>query len=220
MSKVVAIIQARTTSSRFPMKIFAGLHGRPMLAHVLERAAAIKGVDQVVLAVPEHDVRIVQHLWPHVVGGPERDVLKRYAMAAEKYEADTILRITGDCPLLASDLASEIVREFGSCDVYMAACQPYLTVADGWDVEIFSRRILVNADRYAKRDEREHVTTFMRSGDVFRFKQRDDFTALKCSVDTREDLQRVELILNHMDDKTTDFGHTATWAAWERAGKP
>lgn len=217
--KVVAIVQARTTSERFPMKIFAGLSKRPMLAHVLERAAAIQGVDQVVLAVPENDVRLVSHLWPHVYGGSEKDVLSRYAGAAEKYEADIVLRVTGDCPLFAPDIASELVREFGICDVYMAGCQPYLSVADGWDIEIFSRRILVNAERYAKKEDREHVTTYMRKGDVFRFKERQDFTALKCSVDTREDLQRVQKIMDCLDDPT-DFSHTATWVAWEKAGRP
>src|SRR5574338_145565 len=104
--KTVCIIQARTTSERFPLKIFAGLRGRPMLAHVLERAALIQGVDEVVLAVPDTDVRLVSHLWPNVFGGPEKDVLKRYALAAEKYEADVIVRVTGDCPLLAPDLLS------------------------------------------------------------------------------------------------------------------
>ncbi len=226
MSKVVAIIQARTTSTRLPMKIFAGLLGRPLLAHVLERAAAIQGVDQVVLAVPEHDVRIVSHLWPHVFGGPERDVLKRYAMAAEKYEADVIVRVTGDCPLLATDLASRAVSLFGRDPRgYIPACQPYEKVADGWDVEIFGREDLVNANRYATKEQREHVTTWMREGtntlEVLGeiIDECEDFRALKCSVDTREDLQRVELIMNHLEDKT-DFSHQATWNAWERAGRP
>lgn len=221
MSKVVAIVQARTTSTRLPCKIFAGLKGRPMLAHVLERAAAIKGVDQVVLAVPENDVRMVSHLWPHVYGGSEKDVLGRYAGAAEQYEADVIVRVTGDCPLFAPTCASQALEQFSNQSQYgyFAYCQPYTKTADGWDAEIFHRRVLVNADRYASKGEREHVTTFMRTGAVLGFPQHADATALKCSVDTREDLQRVELIMNHLDDPT-DFSHTATWQAWERAGKP
>lgn len=218
--KTICIVQARTTSTRLPMKIFAGLLGRPLLAHVLERAAAIQGVDEVVLAVPEHDVRIVQHLWPHVVGGPERDVLKRYAMAAEKYEADMIVRVTGDCPLFSPKLATEALSMFGECSRgYYPICQPYELVADGWDVEVFGRQDLVNANRYATREQREHVTTWMREGMEIDEPEPPDWTALKCSVDTREDLQRVEKIMNHLDDKT-DFSHIATWAAWEKAGRP
>src|SRR5574343_1439413 len=161
--KVVAIVQARTTSERFPMKIFAGLSKRPMLAHVLERAAAIQGVDQVVLAVPENDVRLVSHLWPHVYGGSEKDVLSRYAGAAEKYEADIIVRVTGDCPLLAPDIAAGGLKAFLDAPVgYMAMCQPFSMVADGWDCEFITRRNLVNANRFAEKNEREHVTTWLR----------------------------------------------------------
>ena len=224
MSKVVAIVQARTTSHRFPMKIFAGLGGRPLLAHVLERAAAIQGVDQVVLAVPENDVRLVAHLWPHVFGGSEKDVLGRYAKAAEKYEADMIVRITGDCPLLAVDIAADAVEMFGSCrEGYLPVCQPYEDVADGWDVEIFGILDLVEASMNATKQEREHVTTWMRQGvgieDASFPMPLGDFRALKCSVDTRDDLRRVEKIYECLDDKT-DFSHTATWKAWEKAGRP
>lgn len=225
--KTVCIVQARTTSTRLPMKIFAGIGGRPMLAHVLERTSAIKGVDQVVLAVPENDVKLVSHLWPHVYGGSEKDVLGRYAGAAEYYEADVIVRVTGDCPLLASDLATDAMKFFklssGDNGEYLPYCQPYVLVADGWDVEIFQRRVLVNADRYAGKDHREHVTTWMRisyprngyDGSV----PMTDWTALKCSVDTREDLERVNKIYNCLEDKN-DFSHMATWRAWEKAGKP
>jgi spore coat polysaccharide biosynthesis protein SpsF (cytidylyltransferase family) len=225
--KTVCIVQARTTSERFPIKIFAALHGKPMLAHVLERVAAIQGVDQVVLAVPGNDVRLVAHLWPHVFGGSEKDVLKRYAQAAEQYEANVIVRITGDCPLLAPNLAAQALRFFKLSSninaVYLPYCQPYFLVADGWDVEIFQRRALVNADRYAAKDQREHVTTWMRAAwprnDYEGLAPMTDWTALNCSVNTRDDLKRVELIMNHLEDKT-DFSHAATWQAWEKAGRP
>lgn len=220
MSRIVCIVQARTTSERFPMKILAGLHGRPMLAHVLERAAAIQGVNQVVLAVPENDVRLVSHLWPHVYGGSEKDVLSRYAGAAELYEADVIVRVTGDTPLLATDIASRAVHAFIGKRGYMAMCQPYVPVADGWDVEVFDRETLVNANRFAKKDQHEHVTTWMRELHVMTAAMAYfHATDLKCSVDTREDLQRVEKIMGHLEDPK-DFSHVATWRAWEKAGRP
>lgn len=221
--KTVCVVQARTTSSRFPMKIFADLGGRPMLAHVLERAAAIYGVDQVVLAVPENDVKLVAHLWPHVYGGSEKDVLSRYAGAAEWCEADVVLRVTGDCPMLATNLTDIALREFLRTNAgYMAMCQPFAKIADGWDVEFIGRRNLINADRFANKDEREHVTTWLRkASDVarFEFEPLNDWTALKCSVDTREDLERVNKIYDHLEDKK-DFSHMATWRAWEAAGRP
>ncbi len=218
--KTVCIVQARTTSTRFPMKIFADLGGRPMLAHVLERAAAIHGVDQVVLAVPENDVKLVAHLWPHVYGGSEKDVLGRYAEAAAYYEADVIVRITGDTPLLATDIAGRAVQAFAGKRGYMAMCQPYVPVADGWDVEVFDRETLANANRFAKKDQREHVTTWMRELHVMKAAMAYfHSTDLKVSVDTREDLERVEKIYGCLEDNA-DFSHMATWRAWEKAGRP
>ena len=224
VAKVVCIVQARTTSERFPMKIMAGLHGRPMLAHVLERAAAIQGVDQVVLAVPQRDVSIVSHLWPHVYGGSEKDVLSRYAGAAELYEADVIVRVTGDCPLLAVDIASVAVDMFGTDKRgYLPVCQPYEPVTDGWDIEIFGIYLLREAMATASKEMREHVTTWMRIGVDIEFPSfavpPGDYTALKCSVDTLEDLKRVWKIMDCLEDKT-DFSHTATWRAWEKSGRP
>lgn len=219
--KVVCIVQARTTSERFPCKIFAALHGRPMLLHVLERAATIEGIDQVVLAVPENDVRLVAHLWQHVFGGSEKDVLGRYVSAAGHYAADMIVRITGDCPLLAPDLATVALREaIAQRAEYTALCQPYANMADGWDVEICSRNALVNANRHANKEQREHVTTYLRkTSNVMSCSYSEDMTALKCSVDTRQDLQRVDLIMQHLYDPL-DFTHQATWDAWKRAGRP
>lgn len=216
--KTVCIVQARTTSERFPMKILACLHGRPMLAHVLERAAAIKGVDKVVLAVPENDVQMVSHLCPYVYGGSEKDVLSRYAEAALYYEADVIVRVTGDTPLLATNLASRAVACFRN-ENYLAMCQPYNRTADGWDVEVMTIHALMEACKQAGKDEREHVTTWMRNNLRVATLESNDWTALKCSVDTREDLQRVEKIMNHLEDEK-DFSHQATWEAWGLAGRP
>jgi spore coat polysaccharide biosynthesis protein SpsF (cytidylyltransferase family) len=221
--KTVCIVQARTTSERFPCKIFAALRGRPMLAHVLERAAAIQGVDQVVLAVPDNDVKLVAHLWPYVFGGSEKDVLGRYAAAAEKYEADIIVRVTGDCPLLAPELVFSPLDSFILAGTglphYFPICQPFFKVADGWDAEIFTREMLVLAEEKASKWQREHVTTWMREYSSIESAEIGDWTALKCSVDTREDLQRVEAIMSRLDDPT-DFSHIATWHAWEKAGRP
>ena len=222
--KTVAIVQARTTSERFPCKVFAALDGRPLLAHVLERAAAIRGVDRVVLAVPENDVRLMAHLWPDIYGGSEKDVLGRYAGATAYYEADIIIRITGDCPLLAPDLIGDALLVFHADNHgYMAMCQPYTPVADGWDAEIFDQATIKTASREAKKSQREHVTTWMRDSrddtNVLCFPDWEDSRALKCSVDTREDLRRVEKIMQHLTNKK-DFTHHATWAAWEKAGRP
>lgn len=221
--KVVCIVQARLGSTRFPAKIMADLCGKPMLNHVLERAKAIQGVDQVVLAVPDDDVQKLSHLCQYVYGGSEKDVLARYAGCAEMYEADVIVRVTGDCPLLAPDLSARAVMAFTTTMKgrgYLALCQPYAKVADGWDTEVFSAELLRETHEKARKIQREHVVTWMRtSGIVARIPVVQDWSTLECSVDTPADLARVRMIMEYLNDPS-DFGHEATWEAWQRAGRP
>ena len=175
------------------------------------------------LAVPTGDFKQLEHLWPDVFSGDEKDVLARYYACAGYYEADVIVRVTGDCPLLAPDLAERALKAFletmkGSG--YLALCQPYATVADGWDVEVFSRAILDEAQAKALPKQREHVVTWMRdSGIVAKIPVAQDFSAMKLSVDTREDLKRVKLVMEYLNN-SLDYSHEATWEAWQRAGRP
>jgi spore coat polysaccharide biosynthesis protein SpsF len=208
--KVVAIIQARLNSSRFPMKVLASLGNKPLISHVLERAAKIEGVDQVVLAIPHTDALRLSHIWRYGMCGSEEDVLSRYVEAAEYYLADVIVRITADCPLLPADWASAVVRTFlhahtERLPVYLGACQPMLNVCDGFDVEVFSMEALRYAHVCASAREREHVTTFMRHHAVV-----VDATVLmakwpalngpKLSVDTKDELAFVEAVYRKTGD--------------------
>jgi spore coat polysaccharide biosynthesis protein SpsF (cytidylyltransferase family) len=216
--KTVCIVQARTGSQRLPLKVLAALHGKPMLAHVLERAAAIPGVDEVCLAIPESDKRLLGYLWPVVSYGPENDVLTRYLNAACSRAADVIVRVTGDCPLLAPDLAGRAVRTalaLSACG-YVAMCMPYVPVADGWDVEVFSYELLAQAAAMATGPQREHVTTWMRENyKVWTPAFLGDDTHMKLSVDTREDLAVVDKVMAALDDPK-DFSYQATARAWRK----
>lgn len=221
--KVVAIVQSRLGSTRLPGKALMLLNGKPMIQHVIERAATIKCVDQVVLAVPDDD-QFAYWAWPlncWMFHGSEDDVLRRYAGAAQQYNADVIVRLTGDCPLLAPNIISTVLvfylrRGAG----YLPLCQPYCTVADGWDAEIFSREVLEMAQGNARPDEREHVVTWMRQhAQVIEHPIKGDWTALKCSVDTQEDFDRVEKVMAHLESPR-HFSHYDTWQAWEKAGRP
>lgn len=208
--RTVAIVQARMSSSRLPCKSLADLGGRSLLAHVLERAALIPQIDRVVLAIPTEDARFLSHLWPHVVCGPKEDVLARYALAAKEYEADVIVRVTGDCPLFAWDRAGEALHMFlhnYACDrdvpLYLPFCQPYAVVPDGFDAEFFSYAALELAAKEAKKTEREHVTTWMREHVLMIVPNPPwfDVKEPKLSVDTREDLQFVSQVYEALPDK-------------------
>src|SRR5688500_10013799 len=104
MRKVI-IIQARLASSRFPGKVLADLSGKPVIDHVIDRLRAVKGVDEVCVAIPadatanplaEH----LQEIGACVTRGHGRDVLSRYIQAAYETKAQVIVRATGDNALV------------------------------------------------------------------------------------------------------------------------
>ncbi len=197
MSSVCVIIQARLGSERLPEKILSDIAGKPMIQHVVERARQIRGVDDVIVAVPNAatkqaiealglDVRVVQ---PSV---PANDVLGRYAAVACQFPShDVFVRVTGDCPLLDSEIASGTLAEFfaGGHTYWSNLKDGYV---DGTDVEVFTRDLLLEADREARTpEEREHVTLWMCGGEVV------TPDPVKLSVDTEEDLARVRAALEN-----------------------
>src|SRR4051812_8636327 len=169
--RVVCIIQARMGSSRLPGKSLRALRGRPLIAHVIERAKAIPGVDRVVLAtsIAPRDEPLgvyVESLNVPVFYGDELDVLRRYAQAAAEHQADVIMRVTGDCPFLDPFVARDVLCAYLDNPLqaqYVSNDTLTSGYPDGTDVEVFSRAVLDYAHVHAKdREDREHVTAFMR----------------------------------------------------------
>ncbi len=169
--RVLAIIQARLTSIRFPRKILEKIGDKTILEHCINRVKKAHLVDRVVLAVP-HEIPLQLDI--PVFYGDEQDVLKRYAVCAKQYPADVIVRITADCPFIdpwAIDLALDY---FVKRDLIYTCFAP----VDGSDVEVFTQELLEEADRNATDPyDREHVTPYM-------------IKKTKCSIDTLEDLNR------------------------------
>jgi len=181
-----------------PRKALEEIGDKFLIQHVVERVRQIRGVDDVVLAVPNGEVPSLCYC-SHVVGPdvPENDVLSRFAHVAELYpKHTTIMRITGDTPLLQPELGDRLLDLYFSvhdCD-YAWINTHSGGWPDGLDIEVFSRRMLYQANQCAIRpDDREHVTSYMRRHGRTVELPLDMAYALwpKCSVDDMEDLQRV-----------------------------
>jgi glutamate-1-semialdehyde 2,1-aminomutase/spore coat polysaccharide biosynthesis protein SpsF len=172
----VAIIQARQSSTRLPGKALIDLGGRPVIAWVVDAARAIPGIDAVVVATTGQPADDALAAWcaEHRVGchrGPEDDVLARFLIAARAENADIVMRLTGDCPLLDPWVAGSVValRRRGGLDY--ASNTATTTWPDGLDCEIFTRAALEAAGAEADQpSEREHVTPFLRANH-HRFRQ-------------------------------------------------
>jgi len=204
--RVVVIVQARLGSMRLPGKTLAEIAGRPMLAHVVERASAIPRVAEVVLAttVSVRDEDIVtfarQESIP-CVRGSEEDVLDRFRQAPAERRADVVVRVTADCPLLDPEVSGLVVAQYltrrGQVD-YVSNVHPP-TYPDGLDTEVFSRQVLEIAWREARLpSDREHVTSYIwRHPDRFRLghvTHAEDLSAHRWTVDTPADLDFVRAV--------------------------
>ena len=204
--KVVAIVQARMGSTRLPDKVMRPIGGVPMIEILLARLSRAKEVDEVVIATSTDDrnrplVEHVRKLGFSCVQGSENDVLDRYIQALREHQADVIVRITGDCPLIDPDLVDHCVRQFHARQVdYLSNVDPP-TYPDGLDIEVFTRKALDKAGREtADPFDREHVTPYLRNSEKFKtvnLENSEDLSALRWTVDEPEDLEIVRKIFAH-----------------------
>ena len=168
MSNIAVIVQARMGSSRLPGKILMPLGGMSALRQCLRRCQAIAGVKYVVCAIPfgEMDDPVVDEATDCgalCVRGPLDDVLERYLIAADYVNADIIIRITSDCPLVDPETCTEMLDFFinNKCDYLTNNMPP--TWPHGFDAEIFTMDALRKANLTAvDKFDREHVTPWIR----------------------------------------------------------
>jgi spore coat polysaccharide biosynthesis protein SpsF (cytidylyltransferase family) len=206
----VAIIQARTGSTRLPGKVLAPIAGRPMLLRVVDRARRAKTLGRVVVATSTavSDDRVEALCAAEGVDcfrGSENDVLERYAGAARRFGGDPIVRITADCPLLDAAVVDRVVETYreGSYD-YVANINPP-SFPDGLDTEVFSADALRASESEARlASEREHVTLFIRNRpERFRIGNvvhGTDLSALRWTVDAPEDLEFVRRVYERLGE--------------------
>lgn len=202
----VAVVQARMGSSRFPNKVMRQIRGRPMIELLLARLALARRIDHIVLATGDGAANDpladhVRSLGYAVFRGSESDVLARYHGAAKAAGAATVVRITGDCPLIDPLLVDEIIAAFQASGVDYLSNGLTPTYADGLDTEVFSFQALDTAMREAKlAAEREHVTPYIRNSGRFTLLNHansEDFSGERWTVDEPEDFEVVSAVFDH-----------------------
>jgi spore coat polysaccharide biosynthesis protein SpsF len=211
--KTVAIVQARMGSTRLPGKVLQDLAGEPMLARVVNRTCRAKTLQEVVIAtttnmVDDVIVKLCEARGWSWFRGSEEDVLDRYYHAAKKYQADFIVRITSDCPLIDPEVIDHVVQEFLERQPevdYASNTWPRRTFPRGLDTEVMRMDVLERAWREDRNPAwREHVTPYIyRNPDRFRIHNvvsPVDYSAMRWTVDTQEDLAFVRQIYDY-------FGH-------------
>ncbi len=166
--KIVATVECRMTSSRLPGKVLMEAGGKPMLRILVERLSKVDPLDSIVLATTTNATddpvaELASALGVHCFRGSEEDVLGRVLGAARSVEADIIVEITGDCPLIDPEIVTQVIDLYllNDCD-YASNLDP-VSFPIGMDAQVFSTDLLALADQEGKTTEdREHVSWFIR----------------------------------------------------------
>lgn len=207
MTRTIAFIQARMSSSRLPGKVLEPLGVEPMIVYMARRVLRSQVLDDVVIVTSTDPSDDPLHSEVSAAGlqifrGDLHDVLTRYVDAARLFEADVIVRLTGDCPLADPAVIDAVLlaRRNASAD-YASNVDPP-TYPDGYDVECFTREALEQANLQASQPaEREHVTVWMRSATA-KLKRVNvrclaDLSHLRLTVDYQDDMAAVRRIVEH-----------------------
>ena len=200
-------------STRLPGKVLMGVNGRTLLAYQLDRISKSKKLNKVVIATStlEKDDVIEAFCKDYGVDcyrGSENDVMSRYYECAKKYNPDTVVRMTADCPLIDPEIIDKVVQKFKDNNVdYCANTVPPETskFPDGSDVEVFSMSALECAHREAKDTHlREHVTfQFWQDHNYTssQYTQEKDWSKYRVTIDYPEDFEVVNYIFDELKSK-------------------
>ena len=216
--RVIAIIQARMSSTRLPGKVLLDLGGRPVLERMIERVKRAKNVTETVVATttdPSDDaiVELCQKLGTPVFRGSLPDVLDRYYQCALEYKADYVVRLTGDCPLIDPELIDEVIYglfdppEDFSCN---RLPPPFgRTFPIGLDVEACTFQALENAWKNAtEKHQREHVMPYLYETpgkfQVIQLQNDEDYGDMRWTLDTPQDLELLREVIKRLGGRN-DF---------------
>ena len=204
--KVLAIVQARMGSTRLPDKVMRKVGGVTVIELLLTRLSESNAINQIVVAtsIDSANDPLVQHvngLGYETFQGSEQDVLDRFYFAAKQFDADIVIRITGDCPLTDPILVDEAIKKFTTSGVdYLCNMSPP-TYPDGLDIEVFTFSALERAHQETKvPSDREHVTPFIRESGLFStltISSDQNYSHLRWTVDEVLDLEVVDFIVQH-----------------------
>jgi len=212
---IVAIIQARLGSTRYPRKIFSILADKPLIWHVVDRLKYSKKIDKIVLATTINTIDDETEKWANeeevpVFRGSENNVLERYYLAAKHFSADVVVRITADDPFKDPEIIDNVIDKLIIEKLDFAFNNKPATFPEGLDTEVFTFEALEKAylnsvDNY----EKEHVTQyFYKNSQQFKqanFFNNSNLSSLRWTIDTEEDYLMAKRIYDKLYLKGSIF---------------
>lgn len=164
--RIVAVVEARMTSSRLPGKVLMPAGGIPLLQILIGRLRRVARLDEIVIATTTNATddaiaALARRINTPVFRGSEHDVLDRVVKCLMAHDADVCVEVTGDCPLIDPTIVDEALDAFLADDdrLYVSNSDPHRAVPAGLDVQVFSATALYQLDRETRDEaDREHVS--------------------------------------------------------------
>jgi spore coat polysaccharide biosynthesis protein SpsF len=167
--RTVATIEARMTSSRLPGKVLMSASEKPMLLHLVDRLKSVQSIDDIVIAttINQADNAIVDFAIEHSINyfrGSENDVMSRVIEAAEKFHAEVLVEITGDCPIIDPQIIEQTIQMFKVHDADYVSNAHIRGYPIGMDTQVFLTKTLIKSSLLTNDLlDREHVTLHIRN---------------------------------------------------------
>ena len=204
---ILAILQARFSSSRLPGKVLKPILGKPMLLHQIERVQHSKMIDKLVVAtsVDSSDDNIEKMCIDNnieIFRGNLNNVLDRFYQCSKCYDPSHIVRLTGDCPVTDWQVIDQAIESHLSTESdYTSNILPP-TYPDGMDVEIAKMSALKEAWKCAVLpSELEHVMPYIRNNlkfKKFNLECEKDLLEHRWTVDNSEDFEFIERVYKEL----------------------
>jgi spore coat polysaccharide biosynthesis protein SpsF len=214
-SNVLAVVQARLSSSRFPRKVLSDLHGAPMVLRQLERINRCTRIDQVVVATSTESsddelVAVLKSQNIAVRRGPLADVFLRFSQVVDEFSPQHVVRLTADCPLTDPQVIDELIKLHVSSGADYSSNAIERTYPHGLDAECTTREAFSRlGGRELTEQEREHVTLGIYTRpEEFQFSsltQPVDQSELRWTVDYPSDLDFVRAVYDGLYDSNPEF---------------
>jgi len=212
----LAIIQARTGSTRLPGKVLKKIFNKTVIEHVVERVNLAKKIDKVFVATTHKEedlplIKICVDAGFNIFCGSEKDVLDRFYQIAKLEKPKLIVRITSDCPVIDPDIIDLVITQHINFNADYTSNTMNIPFPNGQDVEVFSFDTLEKAWKNSiLLSDREHVTPYIKfnkeSFKLHFIESTKDLSSLRLTLDEEVDLKLIEIIYNNLYEKNNYFG--------------